>query len=209
MLLESEGGDGGDGGGGGDGGEGGEGGEGEGTTGSTASSHRRPEETPERLKRVVSMKNFEMLKVLGKGSYGKVILVRKTDGEDVGKKYTSHVRVLLPLSNVLIPLDCSLFWFSGSLSLCSLCPSVSLSLCSLCLSVSLSLCSLCLSVPSVRHVLRHESVEKTTRPSKKASGTHQDRTQRVGQVSEHASRYLTVHSTHIPSSLSASNTPSL
>jgi len=115
MMLESEGGDGGDG---GDGGEGGEGGEGEGTTGSTASSHRRPEETPERLKRVVSMKNFEMLKVLGKGSYGKVILVRKTDGEDVGKKYTSHVRVLLPLSNVLIPLDCSLFWFSGSLSLC-------------------------------------------------------------------------------------------
>jgi hypothetical protein len=150
------------------------------------------------LKRVVSMKNFEMLKVLGKGSYGKVILVRKTDGEDVGKKYTSHVRVLLPLSNVLIPLDCSLFWFSGSLSLCSLC-----------LSVSLSLCSLCLSIPSVRHVLRHESVEKTTRPSKKASGTHQDRTQRVGQVSEHASRYLAVHSTHIPSSLSASNTPSL
>ena len=86
-LLESEGGKG------GKGGEGG--GEGTtGTTGTTASSQRRPEETPERLKRVVSMKNFEMLKVLGKGSYGKVILVRKTDGEDTGKKCTPHVQVL-------------------------------------------------------------------------------------------------------------------
>ena len=39
----------------------------------------------------VTMKNFEMLKVLGKGSYGKVILVRKRDGPDAGECYAMKV----------------------------------------------------------------------------------------------------------------------
>ena len=49
--------------------------------------------TPERPKRlaVVSMANFEMLKVLGKGSYGKVILVRKRDGKDASECYAMKV----------------------------------------------------------------------------------------------------------------------
>ena len=51
----------------------------------------KPKSTPERLKAQVTMINFEMLKVLGKGSYGKVILVRKRDGKDAGECYAMKV----------------------------------------------------------------------------------------------------------------------
>uniref|UniRef100_A0AAY4DQC1 Protein kinase domain-containing protein n=1 Tax=Denticeps clupeoides TaxID=299321 RepID=A0AAY4DQC1_9TELE len=37
------------------------------------------------------MENFELLKVLGTGAYGKVFLVRKTSGHDEGKLYAMKV----------------------------------------------------------------------------------------------------------------------
>jgi len=39
----------------------------------------------------VGMKNFELLKVLGTGAYGKVFLVRKCGGNDAGKLYAMKV----------------------------------------------------------------------------------------------------------------------
>ena len=58
----------------------------------TAAGGRSNTYTPDRTKRqVVSMANFDLLKVLGKGSYGKVILVRKKDGKDVGECYAMKV----------------------------------------------------------------------------------------------------------------------
>lgn len=39
----------------------------------------------------VCMKNFELLKVLGTGAYGKVFLVRKCGGKDSGKLYAMKV----------------------------------------------------------------------------------------------------------------------
>lgn len=39
----------------------------------------------------VGMNNFELLKVLGTGAYGKVFLVRKTDGQDTNKLYAMKV----------------------------------------------------------------------------------------------------------------------
>uniref|UniRef100_A0AAY4DQC6 non-specific serine/threonine protein kinase n=1 Tax=Denticeps clupeoides TaxID=299321 RepID=A0AAY4DQC6_9TELE len=39
----------------------------------------------------VGMENFELLKVLGTGAYGKVFLVRKTSGHDEGKLYAMKV----------------------------------------------------------------------------------------------------------------------
>lgn len=39
----------------------------------------------------VGMKNFELLKVLGTGAYGKVFLVRKCGGQDTGKLYAMKV----------------------------------------------------------------------------------------------------------------------
>nr|XP_014350699.1 PREDICTED: ribosomal protein S6 kinase alpha-4 [Latimeria chalumnae] len=39
----------------------------------------------------VGMENFELLKVLGTGAYGKVFLVRKVSGHDVGKLYAMKV----------------------------------------------------------------------------------------------------------------------
>jgi ribosomal protein S6 kinase alpha-5 len=39
----------------------------------------------------VNMRNFELLKVLGTGAYGKVFLVRKVDGKDAGKLYAMKV----------------------------------------------------------------------------------------------------------------------
>uniref|UniRef100_A0A8C3SED9 non-specific serine/threonine protein kinase n=1 Tax=Chelydra serpentina TaxID=8475 RepID=A0A8C3SED9_CHESE len=39
----------------------------------------------------VGMENFELLKVLGTGAYGKVFLVRKMTGHDVGKLYAMKV----------------------------------------------------------------------------------------------------------------------
>ena len=35
----------------------------------------------------MTIKSFETISVLGKGAYGKVILVRKLDGEDKGTVY--------------------------------------------------------------------------------------------------------------------------
>uniref|UniRef100_A0AAQ4RAW3 Protein kinase domain-containing protein n=1 Tax=Gasterosteus aculeatus aculeatus TaxID=481459 RepID=A0AAQ4RAW3_GASAC len=37
------------------------------------------------------MENFELLKVLGTGAYGKVFLVRKNTGHDVGQLYAMKV----------------------------------------------------------------------------------------------------------------------
>uniref|UniRef100_A0A8C2GBD8 Ribosomal protein S6 kinase, polypeptide 4 n=2 Tax=Cyprinus carpio TaxID=7962 RepID=A0A8C2GBD8_CYPCA len=37
------------------------------------------------------MENFELLKVLGTGAYGKVFLVRKISGHDKGKLYAMKV----------------------------------------------------------------------------------------------------------------------
>merc|ERR1712106_763722 len=39
----------------------------------------------------VDMGNFELLKVLGTGAYGKVFLVRKVSGQDSGKLYAMKV----------------------------------------------------------------------------------------------------------------------
>lgn len=39
----------------------------------------------------VGMENFELLKVLGTGAYGKVFLVRKNSGHDVGQLYAMKV----------------------------------------------------------------------------------------------------------------------
>ncbi|XP_030218254.1 ribosomal protein S6 kinase alpha-5, partial [Gadus morhua] len=39
----------------------------------------------------VGMENFELLKVLGTGAYGKVFLVRKTSGHDEGQLYAMKV----------------------------------------------------------------------------------------------------------------------
>lgn len=39
----------------------------------------------------VDISNFELLKVLGTGAYGKVFLVRKVDGHDHGKLYAMKV----------------------------------------------------------------------------------------------------------------------
>uniref|UniRef100_A0A914URH7 Protein kinase domain-containing protein n=1 Tax=Plectus sambesii TaxID=2011161 RepID=A0A914URH7_9BILA len=39
----------------------------------------------------VSMENFELLRVLGKGAYGKVFLVRKVGGSDHGAIYAMKV----------------------------------------------------------------------------------------------------------------------
>ncbi|KAK1148589.1 ribosomal protein S6 kinase alpha-4-like isoform X2 [Acipenser oxyrinchus oxyrinchus] len=39
----------------------------------------------------VGMENFELLKVLGTGAYGKVFLVRKTSGHDCGQLYAMKV----------------------------------------------------------------------------------------------------------------------
>eukprot|EP00949_MAST-11_sp_MAST-11-sp1_P001805 g1805.t1 len=47
--------------------------------------------TPSRLAPGVNLSNFELLKVLGKGSYGKVFLVKKRDGRDAGQHYAMKV----------------------------------------------------------------------------------------------------------------------
>ncbi|CAI9178512.1 unnamed protein product [Rangifer tarandus platyrhynchus] len=39
----------------------------------------------------VGIENFELLKVLGTGAYGKVFLVRKVSGHDAGKLYAMKV----------------------------------------------------------------------------------------------------------------------
>uniref|UniRef100_UPI00398E3FF7 ribosomal protein S6 kinase alpha-5-like n=1 Tax=Pristiophorus japonicus TaxID=55135 RepID=UPI00398E3FF7 len=39
----------------------------------------------------VGMENFELLKVLGTGAYGKVFLVRKVSGHDTGKLFAMKV----------------------------------------------------------------------------------------------------------------------
>lgn len=39
----------------------------------------------------VSRNNFELLKLLGTGAYGKVYLVKKKDGKDAGKLYAMKV----------------------------------------------------------------------------------------------------------------------
>ena len=43
------------------------------------------------MKEKVGMKDFELLKVLGTGAYGKVFLVRKNGGKDTGKLYAMKV----------------------------------------------------------------------------------------------------------------------
>ena len=70
------------------GGSGSGGGEHEGDAGASSSTSDSKSGKPTAS---VSMNNFEMLKVLGKGSYGKVILVRKRDGPDKGECYAMKV----------------------------------------------------------------------------------------------------------------------
>ncbi|XP_063954981.1 ribosomal protein S6 kinase alpha-2-like [Lytechinus pictus] len=46
---------------------------------------------------------FELLKVLGQGSFGKVFLVRKTTGQDKGTKYAMKVLKKATLKGKVMP----------------------------------------------------------------------------------------------------------
>ncbi|KAI1704433.1 protein kinase domain-containing protein [Ditylenchus destructor] len=51
----------------------------------------KPQDTDDWLDTKVSMENFALIRVLGKGAYGKVFLVRKIGGHDSGKVYAMKV----------------------------------------------------------------------------------------------------------------------
>ncbi|EMP25171.1 Ribosomal protein S6 kinase alpha-2 [Chelonia mydas] len=63
---------------------------------------------------------FELLKVLGQGSYGKVFLVRKIKGSDAGQLYAMKVLKKATLKAVNTDLTSSARWAYGSYKLCKM-----------------------------------------------------------------------------------------